>query len=163
MTTLLEFYDDLNYFCRIYTIYIEYVIFQHWEKWIFCIFLDPVQWSTDQVLHWVVWVMKEFSMTDIDLNTLSIPGRELCSLSQEDFFQRVPRGEILWSHLELLRKCTCVFLASVFFKKIIKCLTLWMFYSSHSVCMKCEFKCYLVMWNYNPFLSLQFLAGKKKS
>ncbi|NWU74066.1 GABPA protein, partial [Onychorhynchus coronatus] len=67
---------------------------------------DPVQWSTDHVLHWVVWVMKEFSMTDIDLCTLSIPGRELCSLSQEDFFQRVPRGEILWSHLELLRKCT---------------------------------------------------------
>ncbi|NXG48595.1 GABPA protein, partial [Psilopogon haemacephalus] len=66
---------------------------------------DPVQWSTDQVLHWVVWVMKEFSMTDIDLNALSIPGRELCSFSQEDFFQRVPRGEILWSHLELLRKC----------------------------------------------------------
>ncbi|NWU18551.1 GABPA protein, partial [Cephalopterus ornatus] len=66
---------------------------------------DPVQWSTDHVLHWVVWVMKEFSMTDINLCTLSIPGRELCSLSQEDFFQRVPRGEILWSHLELLRKC----------------------------------------------------------
>ncbi|NXC16430.1 GABPA protein, partial [Corythaeola cristata] len=66
---------------------------------------DPVQWSTDQVLHWVVWVMKEFSMTDVDLNALSIPGRELCSLSQDEFFQRVPRGEILWSHLELLRKC----------------------------------------------------------
>ncbi|NWU36327.1 GABPA protein, partial [Hylia prasina] len=69
---------------------------------------DPVQWSTDQVLHWVVWVMKEFSMTDIDLNALSIPGRDLCNLSQEDFFQRVPRGEILWSHLELLRKCIAV-------------------------------------------------------
>lgn len=66
---------------------------------------DPIQWSTDQVLHWVVWVMKEFSMTDIDLTTLNISGRELCSLNQEDFFQRVPRGEILWSHLELLRKC----------------------------------------------------------
>lgn len=49
--------------------------------------------------------MKEFSMTDIDLTTLNISGRELCSLNQEDFFQRVPRGEILWSHLELLRKC----------------------------------------------------------
>ncbi|NWZ72217.1 GABPA protein, partial [Acrocephalus arundinaceus] len=69
---------------------------------------DPVQWSTDQVLHWVVWVMKEFSMSDIDLNALSIPGRDLCNLSQEDFFQRVPRGEILWSHLELLRKCMAV-------------------------------------------------------
>ncbi|PKU33862.1 ga-binding protein alpha chain [Limosa lapponica baueri] len=33
---------------------------------------DPVQWSTDQVLHWVVWVMKEFSMTDIDLNALTV-------------------------------------------------------------------------------------------
>lgn len=44
-------------------------------------------------------------MTDIDLGTLNISGRELCSLNQEDFFQRVPRGEILWSHLELLRKC----------------------------------------------------------
>ncbi|NWI15663.1 GABPA protein, partial [Crypturellus soui] len=74
---------------------------------------DPVQWSTDQVLHWVVWVMKEFSMTDIDLNALSIPGRELCSLSQEDFFQRVPRGEILWSHLELLRKSVQIIPASV--------------------------------------------------
>ncbi|NXU98322.1 GABPA protein, partial [Cettia cetti] len=74
---------------------------------------DPVQWSTDQVLHWVVWVMKEFSMTDIDLNALSIPGRDLCNLSQEDFFQRVPRGEILWSHLELLRKCMAVWFLAV--------------------------------------------------
>ncbi|KAG9486171.1 hypothetical protein GDO78_008973 [Eleutherodactylus coqui] len=65
---------------------------------------DPLQWSTDQVLHWVLWVMKEFGMTDINVNALSIPGRELCQISQEDFFQRVPRGEILWSHLELLRK-----------------------------------------------------------
>ncbi|XP_014381069.1 PREDICTED: GA-binding protein alpha chain isoform X2 [Gavialis gangeticus] len=74
---------------------------------------DPVQWSTDQVLHWVVWVMKEFTMTDIDINSLSIPGRELCSLNQEDFFQRVPRGEILWSHLELLRKSVQIIPASV--------------------------------------------------
>ncbi|KAM9320824.1 GA-binding protein alpha chain [Gastrophryne carolinensis] len=65
---------------------------------------DPVQWSTDQVLHWVLWVMKEFGITDINVNALSIPGRELCQIGQEDFFQRVPRGEILWSHLELLRK-----------------------------------------------------------
>ncbi|ELK33998.1 GA-binding protein alpha chain [Myotis davidii] len=74
---------------------------------------DPIQWSTDQVLHWVVWVMKEFSMTDIDLSTLNISGRELCSLNQEDFFQRVPRGEILWSHLELLRKSVQIIPASV--------------------------------------------------
>lgn len=77
-------------------------------------FLDPIQWSTDQVLHWVVWVMKEFSMTDVDLATLNISGRELCALNQEDFFQRVPRGEILWSHLELLRKCIKFELLSIY-------------------------------------------------
>ncbi|XP_069492486.1 GA-binding protein alpha chain isoform X3 [Ambystoma mexicanum] len=65
---------------------------------------DPIQWSTDQVLHWVVWVIKEFGMDEIDISSLSMPGQDLCELSQEDFFQRVPRGEILWSHLELLRK-----------------------------------------------------------
>ncbi|NWY46762.1 GABPA protein, partial [Sylvia atricapilla] len=80
---------------------------------------DPVQWSTDQVLHWMVWVMKEFSMTDIDLNALSIPGRDLCNLSQEDFFQRVPRGEILWSHLELLRKCMAVWFFG--YEEVLEC------------------------------------------
>ncbi|XP_043927297.1 GA-binding protein alpha chain [Protopterus annectens] len=65
---------------------------------------DPVQWTSEHVLHWVVWVMKEFGMTEIDISNITIPGRELCLLSQDEFFQRVPRGEILWSHLELLRK-----------------------------------------------------------
>lgn len=68
---------------------------------------DPVQWSADQVIHWAVWVMKEFSMVDVDVGTIHILGRELCSFSQEEFLQRVPHGEILWSHLELLRKCEC--------------------------------------------------------
>ncbi|KAL0623523.1 GA-binding protein alpha chain [Plecturocebus cupreus] len=39
--------------------------------------------------------MKEFSITDIDLTTLNISRRELRSLDQ-DFFQWVPLGEILW-------------------------------------------------------------------
>ncbi|KAK1169684.1 GA-binding protein alpha chain-like isoform X1 [Acipenser oxyrinchus oxyrinchus] len=65
---------------------------------------DPVQWTADQVIHWAVWVMKEFSMVDVDVAGIHIPGRELCGFTQEDFLQRVPHGEILWSHLELLRK-----------------------------------------------------------
>ncbi|KAJ8350967.1 hypothetical protein SKAU_G00260970 [Synaphobranchus kaupii] len=65
---------------------------------------DPVQWSADQVIHWAVWVMKEFSMVDVDVGGIHIAGRELCNFTQEDFLQRVPHGEILWSHLELLRK-----------------------------------------------------------
>lgn len=66
---------------------------------------DPVLWSADQVIHWAVWVMKEFNIDEMEIGSIHIPGRELCAFSQEEFLQKVPNGEILWSHLELLRKC----------------------------------------------------------
>uniref|UniRef100_A0A3B5K7Z4 GA-binding protein alpha chain n=1 Tax=Takifugu rubripes TaxID=31033 RepID=A0A3B5K7Z4_TAKRU len=66
---------------------------------------DPVLWSADQVIHWAVWVMKEFNIDEMEIGSIHIPGRDLCSFSQEEFLQKVPNGEILWSHLELLRKC----------------------------------------------------------
>ncbi|TNN04316.1 hypothetical protein fugu_001345 [Takifugu bimaculatus] len=65
---------------------------------------DPVLWSADQVIHWAVWVMKEFNIDEMEIGSIHIPGRDLCSFSQEEFLQKVPNGEILWSHLELLRK-----------------------------------------------------------
>lgn len=49
--------------------------------------------------------MKEFNIEEIEVAGIHIPGRQLCAFSQEEFLQRVPSGEILWSHLELLRKC----------------------------------------------------------
>lgn len=66
---------------------------------------DPVQWTADQVIHWAVWVMKEFGIEEMEVGGIHIPGRQLCAFSQDEFLQRVPSGEILWSHLELLRKC----------------------------------------------------------
>uniref|UniRef100_A0A667YF60 GA-binding protein alpha chain n=1 Tax=Myripristis murdjan TaxID=586833 RepID=A0A667YF60_9TELE len=66
---------------------------------------DPVLWSADQVIHWAVWVMKEFNIDEMEIGGIHIPGRDLCAYSQEEFLQKVPNGEILWSHLELLRKC----------------------------------------------------------
>lgn len=58
--------------------------------------------STDQVLHWVVWVMKEFSMTDIDLTTLNISGNRNPVVSAKKIFSACLSGEILESS-ELLR------------------------------------------------------------
>uniref|UniRef100_A0A8C7ZGD2 GA-binding protein alpha chain n=1 Tax=Oryzias sinensis TaxID=183150 RepID=A0A8C7ZGD2_9TELE len=66
---------------------------------------DPVLWTADQVIHWAVWVMKEFNIDEMEIGSIHIPGQDLCSFSQEEFLQKVPNGEILWSHLELLRKC----------------------------------------------------------
>lgn len=57
------------------------------------------------MIHWAVWVMKEFNIDEMEIGAIHIPGRELCSFTHEEFLQKVPSGEILWSHLELLRKC----------------------------------------------------------
>ncbi|CAB1347332.1 unnamed protein product [Coregonus sp. 'balchen'] len=65
---------------------------------------DPVEWTADQVIHWAVWVMKEFSIDEMEVGGIHILGRDLCTFTQDEFLQRVPSGEILWSHLELLRK-----------------------------------------------------------
>uniref|UniRef100_A0A3Q2Y0N4 GA-binding protein alpha chain n=1 Tax=Hippocampus comes TaxID=109280 RepID=A0A3Q2Y0N4_HIPCM len=65
---------------------------------------DPVLWTADQAIHWAVWVMKEFNIDEMEIGSIHIPGRNLCAFSQEEFLQKVPNGEILWSHLELLRK-----------------------------------------------------------
>lgn len=70
-----------------------------------CLSPDPLLWSADQVIHWAVWVMKEFNIDEMEIGSIHIPGRELCTFTQEEFLQKVPNGEILWSHLELLRKC----------------------------------------------------------
>lgn len=66
---------------------------------------DPLLWTADQVIHWAVWVMKEFNIDEMEIGSIHIPGRDLCAFNQEEFLQKVPNGEILWSHLELLRKC----------------------------------------------------------
>lgn len=72
---------------------------------LWCFLSDPVLWTADQVIHWAVWVMKEFNIDEMEIGSIHIPGQDLCSFSQEEFLQKVPNGEILWSHLELLRKC----------------------------------------------------------
>ncbi|XP_056145795.1 GA-binding protein alpha chain isoform X2 [Lampris incognitus] len=74
---------------------------------------DPLLWTADQVIHWAVWVMKEFNIDEMEIGGIHIPGRDLCSYTQEEFLQKVPNGEILWSHLELLRKSVHIIPAPV--------------------------------------------------
>uniref|UniRef100_A0A665VGE2 GA-binding protein alpha chain n=1 Tax=Echeneis naucrates TaxID=173247 RepID=A0A665VGE2_ECHNA len=74
---------------------------------------DPLLWTADQVIHWAVWVMKEFNIDEMEIGSIHIPGRDLCAFSQEEFLQKVPSGEILWSHLELLRKSVQIIPAQV--------------------------------------------------
>ncbi|CAH1263910.1 GABPA [Branchiostoma lanceolatum] len=68
--------------------------------------LDPMEWTEDNVAQWVEWVIQEFSLDGMDPHHFQATGKDLCNLQQKDFLARSPagKGEILWTHLELLRK-----------------------------------------------------------
>ncbi|XP_034233910.1 DNA-binding protein Ets97D-like [Thrips palmi] len=71
---------------------------------------DPNDWSAAQVLHWLQWAVRHFSLVGIQLKDWAITGEELCNLTMAQFQSKVPLdpGDLFWTHLELLRKCKFV-------------------------------------------------------
>ena len=71
---------------------------------------DPRLWSHQHVSHWLSWAIREFSLhgphIDTFVSNLSLSGRQVCSMSKEEFISRAPpfMGDILWAHLEILQK-----------------------------------------------------------
>jgi c-ets proto-oncogene protein len=72
---------------------------------------DPRQWTQEQVSHWLSWAVREFSLgsgshMDCFISSLSMSGRQLCSMNKQDFITRAPlfMGDILWAHLEILQR-----------------------------------------------------------
>lgn len=71
---------------------------------------DPMQWTQMHVKHWINWAVSEFKLQSVDVENFNMTGSELCDLSHGDFIRYIPndRGDIFWTHLELLRKCKFV-------------------------------------------------------
>jgi len=71
---------------------------------------DPRAWTREHVGHWLDWAIREFSLAGPNstqfLQQFQITGKEMCSLSKEEFLTRAPpfTGDILWAHLEILQK-----------------------------------------------------------
>ena len=67
-------------------------------------------WKRTHVSHWIKWVIREFPRTSVDTQDWDITGRDLCAMSHEVFKLKVPRdpSDLVWTHLELLRKCKFV-------------------------------------------------------
>jgi len=55
---------------------------------------DPRLWSQDHVSHWLSWAIREFSLQgphiDTFVTSLSMSGRQVCSMSKEEFISRAP-------------------------------------------------------------------------
>lgn len=71
---------------------------------------DPNQWSELHVRHWIDWAIKEFHLDGVAAESFHINGRQLCEMTHPEFVKLIPfdRGDIFWTHLELLRKCKFV-------------------------------------------------------
>nr|XP_039274756.1 GA-binding protein alpha chain-like [Styela clava] len=65
---------------------------------------DPMEWTSDQVFRWMVWVAKEFNLDASVIKNSRMDGKKLCSLTIEEFFVKLPYGNILWSHLSFLKR-----------------------------------------------------------
>ncbi|XP_030634989.1 protein c-ets-1-A-like [Chanos chanos] len=60
-----------------------------------------------EVNHWLDWCQAEFGLQSLRTDLRNMPGSKLCSLDRETFLNLIPdctAGEILWEHLETMRK-----------------------------------------------------------
>ncbi|GIY32731.1 protein c-ets-2-A [Caerostris darwini] len=68
------------------------------------ILIDPRTWSEEDVIRWLYWAIREFSLENVNTELFRMKGKDMCSLDKEVFLSMVPHfvGEILWEHLETL-------------------------------------------------------------
>lgn len=73
---------------------------------------DPRQWTETHVRDWVMWAVNEFSLKGVDFQKFCMNGAALCALGKDCFLELAPDfvGDILWEHLEILQKGTCVWI-----------------------------------------------------
>uniref|UniRef100_A0A3Q1B5Y3 V-ets avian erythroblastosis virus E26 oncogene homolog 2 n=1 Tax=Amphiprion ocellaris TaxID=80972 RepID=A0A3Q1B5Y3_AMPOC len=68
---------------------------------------DPTLWSEWEVNHWLDWCQAEFGLNCLGSDLRGLKGSELCGLDREAFLRLMSdctAGEILWEHLETMRK-----------------------------------------------------------
>ena len=65
-----------------------------------------MQWTDGHMVQWLRWAIPEFSLEGFNINQFAMQGSKLCRMSEEEFLSRTPpfMGDILWAHLEILRR-----------------------------------------------------------
>ncbi|XP_073175638.1 transcription factor ETV7 isoform X1 [Lepidochelys kempii] len=66
--------------------------------------IQPSLWSKDDVIHWLRWAEKEYSLRQTDENKFELNGKALCILTKEDFRYRAPSsGDVLYELLQYIK------------------------------------------------------------
>lgn len=52
--------------------------------------IQPSLWSKDDVIHWLRWAEKEYSLRQTEESKFEMNGKALCILTKDDFRYRAP-------------------------------------------------------------------------
>ncbi|XP_069731906.1 transcription factor ETV7 [Phaenicophaeus curvirostris] len=63
--------------------------------------IQPSLWSKDDVIHWLRWAEREYSLQQTDESKFEMNGKALCFLTKDDFRHRAPSsGDVLYEILQ---------------------------------------------------------------
>uniref|UniRef100_A0A4W3JSL2 SAM pointed domain containing ETS transcription factor n=1 Tax=Callorhinchus milii TaxID=7868 RepID=A0A4W3JSL2_CALMI len=63
---------------------------------------DPMEWGVGNVQKWILWTEHQYRLPQIGKSFQELSGKDLCSMSEEEFRQRSPVcGDILYAHLDI--------------------------------------------------------------
>ncbi|NXC33012.1 ETV7 factor, partial [Campylorhamphus procurvoides] len=66
--------------------------------------IQPSLWSKEDVIHWLRWAEKEYSLRQTDERKFEMNGKALCILTKEDFRHRAPSsGDVLYEILQFIK------------------------------------------------------------
>ncbi|NXE26175.1 ETV7 factor, partial [Ardeotis kori] len=66
--------------------------------------IQPSLWSKDDVIHWLRWAEKEYSLRPMDESKFEMNGKALCILTKDDFRYRAPSsGDVLYEILQYIK------------------------------------------------------------
>ncbi|NXI95320.1 ETV7 factor, partial [Psophia crepitans] len=66
--------------------------------------IQPSLWSKDDVIHWLRWAEKEYSLRQTDESKFEMNGKALCILTKDDFRYRAPSsGDVLYEILQYVK------------------------------------------------------------
>ncbi|NXA99035.1 ETV7 factor, partial [Cnemophilus loriae] len=66
--------------------------------------IQPSLWSKDDVIHWLRWAEKEYSLRPTDESKFEMNGKALCILTKDDFRHRAPSsGDVLYEILQFIK------------------------------------------------------------
>uniref|UniRef100_A0A8D2MAA0 Transcription factor ETV6 n=1 Tax=Zonotrichia albicollis TaxID=44394 RepID=A0A8D2MAA0_ZONAL len=66
--------------------------------------IQPSLWSKDDVIHWLRWAEREYSLRPTEQSRFEMNGKALCILTKEDFRHRAPSsGDVLYEILQFIK------------------------------------------------------------